>query len=99
MIRALDTTIWLFDFFMAKTAENIQNNPSVALTAWTGMVGVQLKADADYLTTGTDFDAAVAYVKSQNPDRVVKGLIVLHPTAIFDISPGEAFAEIDLALT
>ncbi|MAZ29870.1 hypothetical protein CL655_01165 [bacterium] len=91
MIKVNDDSIWLFDFFMDKTTINVAANSTVALTAWTDMVGVQIKAEAEYVTKGTLFEEATAWVKTQNPERVTKGLLVLKPTAVFDISPGGAF--------
>ena len=96
MIRVNNDSIWLFDFFMEKTAQNIKANPVVSLTAWTGMNGVQLKGETQYLTEGETFDESVAWCHTQNPDRVVKGLIVFKPKEIFDISPGGAYREEDL---
>ena len=98
MIRVNDDTIWLFDFFMDKTVQNLDVKAPVALTAWTDMKGIQIKADAQYVTEGVEFMEAVAWVKEQNPARVVKGLIILTPTKIHDISPGGAFTESDLTI-
>jgi predicted pyridoxine 5'-phosphate oxidase superfamily flavin-nucleotide-binding protein len=98
MIKVNSDSIWLFDFFMDKTVANLKQDKTVALTTWTDMVGIQIKAKAEYLTEGENFDQAVAWVATQNPDRVVKGLIILEPTAIYDISPGGAFTENDLAI-
>ena len=94
-----DGSIWLFDFFMNKTVENIQANNAVALTCWSGMTGVQVKATTRYLTNGTEFTEAVAWVATQNPDRVVKGLLELTPTEVHDISPGGGFSAADLQLS
>ena len=88
MIKVNDDSIWLFDFFMKKTATNLATNTAVALAAWTNLVGIQVKASATYVTEGDDFDDAVTWVKTQNPDRVTKGLLILKPTAVSDISPG-----------
>lgn len=98
MIKVFDDTIWLFDFFMDKSAKNMIDHPQVALTAWTAMKGIQLKGTVTYLTEGPDVEEAKVWVHTQNPTRVVKGLIVFKPAAIFDISPGGAFSEDDLAL-
>ena len=97
MVRSSNETIWLFDFFMDKTAKNLQGSPTVALTAWTDMVGIQLWADAEYCTEGEEFVEAVKWAHAQNPDRIVKGLIVLHPTEVFDISPGGVFSSEQLS--
>jgi predicted pyridoxine 5'-phosphate oxidase superfamily flavin-nucleotide-binding protein len=99
MVRVNPDNIWLFDFFMDKTAANLKQDKAVALTTWTNMIGVQIKAEAEYLTEGEDFDEAVAWVATQNPDRVVKGLIVLKPTDVYDVSPGGAFTESDLIIS
>ncbi len=98
MIKVNDDSIWLFNFFMGKTADNIQANPSISLTAWTGMAGIQLKAETEYITEGDTFDESVEWCHTQNPDRVVKALIILKPTEIFDISPGGAYEEADLTV-
>lgn len=99
MIKIDNDTIWLFDFFMNKTVANIKADPAVALTAWTSMTGVQIKALASYVTEGEDFEAAVKWVETQNPDRLTRGLLMLKPTAIYDISPGGVFMSKDLAIT
>lgn len=98
MIKVNDDSIWLFNFFMDKTAVNITENSAVALTAWTEMVGVQVKADASHVTEGEIFEEAVAWAKTQNPDRVTKGLLILKPTAVFDISPSGVYEAKDLAV-
>lgn len=98
MIKINDEDIWLFDFFMNKTVQNIRTDADVTLTAWTGMIGVQIKAVASYVTSGETFDAAVAWAKIQNPKRVLKGLLVLSPTQIFDVSPGGKFEVDDLVI-
>ena len=99
MAHVHEDSIWLFDFFFAKTAANFKKNPAVAFTCWSGMVGVQIKADVEYITKGADFDKAVLWVRNQNPSRVVKGLLILRPTAIFDISQGGHFSPEDLKLS
>lgn len=98
MIRVNDNTIWLFDFFMDKTAQNIIKNPAVALSVWIDMKGLQVKANTTYRTSGEAFEEAVLWVKEKNPARVVKGLIELTPTKIYDISPGGEFSESDLVI-
>lgn len=92
MIRVLESDIWLFDFFMDKTVRNSSASPTCALTAWTDMQGIQLKGDVTYLTDGALYDEAVVWVRSQNPERIVKGLLIIKPTAVFDISPGGAYS-------
>jgi predicted pyridoxine 5'-phosphate oxidase superfamily flavin-nucleotide-binding protein len=98
MAKVNTDSIWLFDFFMNKTVNNVQANPEVALSAWTGLTGVQVKATASYVTEGPEFEEAVAWVHEQNPDRVTKGLLILTPTEILDVSPGGAFTPDELAI-
>lgn len=99
MIKINDSDIWLFDFFMKKTADNIKSDSTIALTGWSGMKGIQIKAQAEYCTSGEDFVVAQNWVKTQNPSRVVLGLIKLKTTEIFDISPGNAFSSEDLKIS
>jgi predicted pyridoxine 5'-phosphate oxidase superfamily flavin-nucleotide-binding protein len=98
MIKVNNDSIWLFDFFMNKTVLNIATNTSVALVAWTDMAGIQVKAEASYITQGAEFESAVNWVLTQNPNRVTKGLLVLKPTAVFDVSPGGMYAAEDLTI-
>lgn len=98
MIRVNDSSIWLFDFFMNKTAHNACVSSACALTAWEGMKGIQIKGSVTYVTGGELFDEAVEWVQIQNPERVVKGLLIIDPTAIFDISPGGAYTAEELGI-
>lgn len=99
MIKVTDHEIWLFDFFMEKTVENIKTTPNIALTAWTDMVGIQIKGEATYHSEGEIFDQGAAYVQAHNPDRVTKGVLIIAPTAVYDISPGGHFTKADLSLS
>lgn len=72
---------------MDKTLSNILENKSVALVCWRKMMGYQIKGVVSYVTSGQDFDEAVKWIKSLLPDRAVKGLIILTPNEIYDISP------------
>jgi len=98
MIRVNESSIWLFDFFMDKTADNVRTSSTCALTAWDDMKGIQIKGDATYVTTGESFDEAVDWVYTQNPDRIVKGLLIVNPATIFDISPGGAYTVEELGV-
>jgi len=98
MLRVVGGSVWLFDFFMEKTTENLTAEPSVALTVWSGLTGLQLKGATAYHTEGEQFDEAVAWVKTQNPARTVRGLIVLTPNELHDVSPGGVFTPESLKL-
>lgn len=86
-IKIMDGKIWLINYFMNKTLSNILENKSVALVCWRKMMGYQIKGIASYVTFGQDFDESVKWIKSILPDRIVKGLIILTPNEIHDISP------------
>ena len=98
MVRVNESSIWLFDFFMNKTAHNACGMSVCALTAWEGMKGVQIKGSITYITEGEVFNESVAWVSTQNPDRVVKGLLEIVPTSIHDVSPGGAYTALELGM-
>ncbi len=79
--------IWLINYFMDKTLANILACDKVALVCWRDMNGYQIKGNAVYLTSGPVFDEAVSWVRSLLPDRVVKGLIIITPQEVYDVSP------------
>lgn len=79
--------VHLFDFFMNKTAENIQAEGDATFTCWKGFSGLQVKAEAKYETYGPDYDAAVVEMKERFPDRTLKALIRLIPSEIYDVTP------------
>jgi predicted pyridoxine 5'-phosphate oxidase superfamily flavin-nucleotide-binding protein len=96
VIVVTETEIHLFDFFMNKTAENIKVESAVALTAWTGLEGIQVKAIAEYVASGEVYEAAVTTMQEQFPERVLKGVVVLSPQAVYDISADRERAGIQL---
>lgn len=73
---------------MGKTVTNLVANPAVALTAWSGLSGVQIKATAVYVTEGETFTSEVAVMEERFPERTLRGLVVLTPTALYDVSAG-----------
>lgn len=83
-----DNHVYLYNFFMDKTVRNIQDEQTVAFTAWKGFAGVQMKATASYVTTGDLFATAVETMKKRFPNRVLSGVIVLTPTSFYDCSAG-----------
>ncbi|MDD3723761.1 MAG: pyridoxamine 5'-phosphate oxidase family protein [Lutibacter sp.] len=86
-IRCMNGDIWLFDYFMNRTRENIVFNPQIAIVCWTDMEGYQIKGVAQYLKSGIKYRNACDIVKELHPDRVLKGLIVIQPKNIFSVSP------------
>lgn len=88
VIEVSESKIVLFDFFMDKTVKNLKVDPDVALTAWSGLTGLQVKAKAEYQTSGKLFDGSVEKMKVQFPERTLSGVIVLTLTHVYDISAG-----------
>ena len=86
MVRVDQDQIWLFNFFMSQTVANIIEQPQVALACWNGLTGVQIKATVEYETEGKRFNDATAWVARENPDRTVRGVLILSPTHYFDVS-------------
>jgi predicted pyridoxine 5'-phosphate oxidase superfamily flavin-nucleotide-binding protein len=92
VIDVTEDNIFLFDFFMGKTVENIQAEAQVALTAWAGLTGVQVRATAEYISDGEVFDVANETMKEQYPERVLKGVLVLTPKAVYDVTADRELA-------
>ena len=88
-IKVVDDTIWLVDYFMEKTRDNMQHNPNVSLVCRQDMIGYQIKGIVVYLRSGELFDQACAWVQPIHPDRTVQWLIVLKPSVVFDIGPAK----------
>ena len=93
-VQIVDHTILLVNYFMGKTLENVLINPDVSLACWRGLEGFQIKAHVEYVTEGDVFTGVVDYVAQTLPDRVVKGVLILSPYEVYDVSatverPGE----------
>lgn len=86
-IKVVDGKIWLINYFMDKTLSNILKNNNVALVCWRKMMGYQIKGQVSHETEGENFNLAVEWIKEILPERVVKGLLILNPKEIHDISP------------
>lgn len=96
-IKVVDNKIWLVNYFMGKTIENIMQNPAVSLACWHGLEGYQIKGEVEYVTAGEIFTAMVEEAATEFPDRVVKGVLVITPQELFDVSatadrPGKKIA-------
>ncbi len=87
-VRVVDDKVVLVNYFFGQTVRNIEENPEVALTFWSGLSGYRLKATSVYKTEGEVFDMVTAWIRETIPSRVVKGVLILEPTAVYDISAG-----------
>lgn len=88
-VRMIGGNVVLVNYFFGQTMRNIEENPDVALTFWSGLAGYRIKAKAEYKTKGEVFDEVVGWIKDTQPTRTVKGVLLLKPVALFDISAGE----------
>lgn len=86
-IRIVDGKIWLINYFLNKTLENILTYKQVSLSCWKGFVGYQIKGSVSYHTEGFLFEEASVWIKGILPDRVVRGLMVISPEKIFTLTP------------
>lgn len=86
-VRVENDQIWLVNYFMEKTHENILTDSAVALTFWSGMAGYQVKGRVDYQESGDIFNDVKEWVAETLPDRVVKGVLVIDPEEVYDIAP------------
>jgi predicted pyridoxine 5'-phosphate oxidase superfamily flavin-nucleotide-binding protein len=84
--------IILVNYFFGQTLKNLLENKEVALAFWSGLEGYQIKADAYYETEGERFESVVAWIKEILPERIVKGVVVLKPKTITDVSADAARA-------
>jgi len=85
-VRVEDGNIWLVNYFMNKTHENILADSEVALTFWSGLTGYQVKGQVNYHEAGEFFDTVTEWIADTTPDRVVKGVLVIEPEEIHEIS-------------
>jgi len=88
-VRVIDGKIILVNYFFGQTVRNINENPDIALTFWSGLKGYRIKATAEHQTEGEVFDEVVRWIAETIPSRVVKGVLILTPMALYDISAGE----------
>ncbi len=84
----IDGKIWLINYFFKKTLENILEEPRAALVCWKGFCGYQIKGQVEYIENGVLFEKAKEMVFQKLPDRIVKGLLILKPEEVYNISPG-----------
>lgn len=85
-ITIRDGNIILMNYFMGKTLENLNSNNSVALACWKGLEGIQIKATVTYQEQGNLFNEMKLWIAEILPTRILKGILILAPTEVFDTS-------------
>ena len=85
-----DNEMVIGDFFMKVTKINIQENGTVAFTAWDDVsrVGYKFKGEAEYKTSGPEYEFATGEMKKKKPDKDFKGVVVIHVKEVYDMKPG-----------
>lgn len=83
-------SIVICDCFMGKTAANLAGDPRAAIAFWKGFVGVQVKGNISYETSGENFELYVKWLKEKHPDRNLRGVLVMSPEKVFDLAPTNA---------
>lgn len=86
-MKIIEDKIVLVNYFMEKTLENILSNDNIALVAWSEMAGYQVKGKVEYRTSGDTFDMVTNWIRETIPGRVVKGILIIEPAEVYDISP------------
>lgn len=86
-IRVVENKILLMNYFLKKTLSNITENPHVALACWKGLTGYQIKGTVRYVDTGTQFQDAKDWVTKNVANRTLKGLLILTPKEVYEVSP------------
>lgn len=87
-VRVVNGTVWLINYFFGKTLANILANPRVAFAFWKGLEGYQIKGTIRYVESGETFEEARKWIAELLPERVVKGLLILEPEEIYEVTPG-----------
>lgn len=84
-----DETIWVIDTFFGKTKANILRNNKVAIAMWDAkkLEGYQIKGTATYHSKGKVFEEGKDWVLKLKPNKIVKGVVEIKVTEIYDLTP------------
>lgn len=94
MVEVINDRVVVYDCFMSKTRENLVTKQKVAMGFWTGFDGVQVKGVAEYYKDGEWFLQSVPKLAKMHPDRILIGVIVVTPEAVYDLVPGAVGAQL-----
>ena len=87
-----DETILVSAVFMAKTFQNLQENPVCAISVWEGFNGYQFKGSVRIETSGQIFEETKTWTEEEGKKLGLplksKGSVVIKITDIFSVSPG-----------
>jgi predicted pyridoxine 5'-phosphate oxidase superfamily flavin-nucleotide-binding protein len=90
-----DDELWLVDNFMAKTLQNLQQNPVAALNVLLpeDNISFQIKGQTRIETEGENYHRMKERALKIKPDSPAKSLIVMDITEIFDCWPGNTLGQ------
>lgn len=97
VVEIRGNSIYLYNFFMGKTIENLSAEPEVSLAVWSGLEGVQIKASVTCVKEGSIFKTATEQMKERFPERTLHCIVVLTPHTIYDVSADKERAGMQLA--
>ncbi|MFA7198166.1 MAG: pyridoxamine 5'-phosphate oxidase family protein [Methanoculleus sp.] len=86
-----DDTVWIMDNYMAKTLDNLKENPVVALYFYDQETKrcFQVKGSTEIKTSGPDYEKFRDQVKTKGHKYPAKSLIVINITDVFECTPGK----------
>ncbi|MBR2255457.1 MAG: pyridoxamine 5'-phosphate oxidase family protein [Candidatus Methanomethylophilaceae archaeon] len=86
-----DGKLWLVDNYLCKTLKNIKENPWVAFDIWNpeSPESYQVKGKAEIVSSGPDYEKAVAFAHSKKETFPAKNLIKVDPTCVYYTTPGD----------
>lgn len=95
-----EKTLLVLDNHMRTTKSNILATGIASLSAWDASTGAayQVKGVAEYVTSGTYFEAGAAHMSDKKPGQQPKGVVVLHVASVYTQQPGEqAGSQLDMS--
>ncbi|MBR4225734.1 MAG: pyridoxamine 5'-phosphate oxidase family protein [Candidatus Methanomethylophilaceae archaeon] len=85
-----DCKVWLIDNFLKKTLKNITENPQVSFYVWNpeAKESYQVKERAAVISSGADYEKAVAFAHSKKETLPAKNLVKIDVTEVYYTTPG-----------
>jgi predicted pyridoxine 5'-phosphate oxidase superfamily flavin-nucleotide-binding protein len=80
-----DSAVLVVDNFMDKAAQNLAENPSIAICVWDleSKRAYQIKGTADVQRSGQIYDDTVAWVHETKPDTDPHAAVVLRVSSVY----------------
>jgi predicted pyridoxine 5'-phosphate oxidase superfamily flavin-nucleotide-binding protein len=86
-----DNKVWVIDNYFKKTLKNIKENPFVSFYIWYPECkeSYQIKGKAEIVSSGPDYEKAVALAHSKKETYPAKNLIKIEVTEVYYVTPGD----------